>query len=84
MPCFSCNSCNVEAFPTEMVFHFSGLQDLDQPQIFLFPSVAVCLDCGFSCFATPEKEAALLATGAVHLKPGNGRGRPANRGPAQD
>jgi hypothetical protein len=59
-----------------MVFHFSGRQNLDRPAIFLFPKVLVCLDCGFSRFTAPEADVALLAKGAVHLKPGNGKGVP--------
>jgi hypothetical protein len=61
MLCVSCGSGKQITFPVEMNIHFSGLNNLDKPGVFLFPKVLVCLDCGFSRFTTPETELALLA-----------------------
>ena len=32
----------------EMNIHFSGLRNLDQPSIFAFPKLIVCLACGLT------------------------------------
>jgi hypothetical protein len=47
-----------------MMMHFTGLKHVDQPGVWLFPKLLVCLDCGASWFRVPEKELALLAGGA--------------------
>jgi hypothetical protein len=44
-----------------MTIHFSGLKNLDNLGVFVFPMLLVCLDCGFSRFTVPETELALLA-----------------------
>lgn len=41
--------------------HFSGLQGLDKPIVWIFPKLLVCLDCGFAEFAIPETELRQLA-----------------------
>jgi hypothetical protein len=38
--------------------------NVDKPP-WLFPKLLVCLDCGSSRFSVPEKELALLASGAL-------------------
>jgi len=65
MSCMLCASRNEAEFATEMNIHFPGLQNLDKPDVLVFPKVLVCLDCGFSQFATPETEVAPLATGTA-------------------
>jgi len=72
MSCVQCASNNEAEFPTELVFHFPGLQCLDKPGIFLYPRILVCLHCGFSWFTTSAAEKALLAKDAVVVKLGSG------------
>ena len=62
--CFSCHSVKQAELTAEMVVHFPWPKCLDNPGIFLFPKLLVCLDCGSSRFSVPEKELALLASGA--------------------
>ena len=64
MSCLSCASGNQAEFGGEILIHFSGLENLDKPPVWVFPKLLVCLDCGFSRFMTPESELALLARGA--------------------
>jgi hypothetical protein len=63
MSCRSCNSGRQSEFTAEMIIHFSGLENTNQPGVWVFPKLLVCLDCGFSQFAVPESELALLASG---------------------
>jgi hypothetical protein len=42
-------------FPTEICVHISGLKNLDKGAVFVFPSIRVCLDCGYAEFVIPEK-----------------------------
>jgi hypothetical protein len=44
-----------------MMIHFSGLKYLDNPGVWVFPKLSVCLDCGYSHFAVPEKELVSIA-----------------------
>jgi hypothetical protein len=63
MSCPLCGSGNQAELTAEMIIHFSGLRNLDQPGVWLFPKLLVCLDCGSSRFIVPENELALLASG---------------------
>src|SRR5271165_6815087 len=63
MSCSSCTSENRLEFGAEMIFHFPGLEALDKPVVWVFPKLLVCMDCGFTEFAIPETELALLASG---------------------
>ena len=65
MSCTVCTSINEAEFTTEMMIHFSGRRYIDNPGVLAFPKVSVCLDCGSSRFSVPEKELALLASGAL-------------------
>jgi len=61
-----CKSCKLESqleFGAEMNIHFPGLEALDKPVVWVFPKLLVCMDCGFTEFAIPETELALLASG---------------------
>ncbi len=62
MRCALCQSANQAELTAEMMLHFSGLRNIDHPGVLVFPKVSVCLDCGFSRFATPKTELALLAS----------------------
>ncbi len=60
-----CKSCKLErqlAFGAEMIVHFPGMEGLDKPIVWVFPKLLVCMDCGFTEFAIPETELALLAS----------------------
>jgi len=61
MSCPSCTSCNQLEFPVEMIIHFAGLKNVDNPDVSLFPKFLVCLDCGFASVTVPETELAFLA-----------------------
>jgi hypothetical protein len=64
MSCPACGSGHEAEFPAEMMMHFTGLKHVDKPGVWLFPKLLICLDCGASRFRVPEKELALLASGA--------------------
>jgi hypothetical protein len=55
MGCRSCESENLKKF--------IGLKNIDQPIVFVFPELSVCLDCGTAEFVVPEAELSQLATG---------------------
>jgi len=59
MACKLCGG-NQAQFTSEMCIHFSGLENLDQPSVFAFPKILVCLGCGASAFTVPESDLALL------------------------
>ena len=50
MSCKSCYSTNQSRFPAEIVIHFPGTKDLYRSQLWVFPSLLVCLNCGFTEF----------------------------------
>jgi hypothetical protein len=61
MRCASCCSEKQGEFSAEMIIHFRGLKHLDNPGVWLFPKLLVCLDCGVSQFIVPGAELASLA-----------------------
>jgi predicted nucleic-acid-binding Zn-ribbon protein len=61
MPCKSCGSENLRKFTGEIAIHFSGLKNINEPQVWVFPELVVCLNCGFAEFTVPETELRLLA-----------------------
>jgi hypothetical protein len=65
MSCPSCSSGNQAEFPSEMIIHFAGRKNLDNPGVWVFPVLLVCLDCGFLQSKVPASELAQLAAGAV-------------------
>ena len=60
MPCKSCGSVNQQKFSGEICIHFP---DIDEPNVWVFPELVVCLDCGTAEFAVPEAELRQLAKG---------------------
>ena len=58
--CKSCKSENQTAFPSEINIHFPGNRDLTMPTVLAFPTLLVCLDCGFTKFVTAETELRVL------------------------
>jgi hypothetical protein len=63
MACESCGSANQMKFGAEVNIHFPGPRNLDEPGFFVFPKLAVCLDCGFTRCTLPERELCLLKEG---------------------
>jgi hypothetical protein len=64
MSCLLCLSDNQAEFAAEMIIHFSGRKNIDNPGVRVFPKLLACLDCGFSRVIVPETELAILANGA--------------------
>jgi hypothetical protein len=65
MVCVSCGSGNQAEFPAEMIIHFSGFKNIDNPGVMVYPEVLICLDCGFSRFTTSKPELRLLSDEAA-------------------
>ena len=65
MGCKSCGAVNRRTFTAEIAIHCPGpgLKDIDMPAVWVFPDLAVCLECGIAEFAVPEAELRLLAKG---------------------
>jgi hypothetical protein len=63
MTCKSCGSVNQDKFMGEICIHFPGLKNIDKPLVWVFPELAVCLDCGMTEFVVPDPELRLLAKG---------------------
>jgi hypothetical protein len=47
-----------------MVIHLTGLKNVNNPGVLLFPSLLVCLDCGFLQYKVPASELPLLERGS--------------------
>ena len=62
--CKTCQSENKKMFSGEIAIHFPGLPGLKKPIVWVFPTIALCLDCGRAEFAVPERELEVLQTGA--------------------
>jgi hypothetical protein len=56
MSCRACTSNSQTQFGSEIIIHFSGLKNLDEPTVMVFPKIAVCLDCGVTEFTIPAAE----------------------------
>ena len=63
MTCRSCGSANQAEFPTEMIIHFEGGGNIDNPGVWAFPKLLVCLDCGFLQSTVPAPQLASLVAG---------------------
>jgi hypothetical protein len=42
------------------MIHFLGFENLEKPEVMVFPKILVCLDCGVTEFTVPEAELRLL------------------------
>jgi hypothetical protein len=63
MSCTVCASKNQSEFSAEVMIHFSGYRNINNPGVVLVPKVCVCLDCGFAKFIVPEAELEKLKSG---------------------
>jgi hypothetical protein len=61
MPCKSCGSENLDRLTSEIAIHFSGLKNIKEPHVWVFPELVVCLNCGFAEFVVPAAQLRLLA-----------------------
>jgi hypothetical protein len=59
-PC-SCGADKQKSFRAEIVIHHQGMKGLEQPAVFMFPDVVLCLNCGKAQFEVPPAELQLLA-----------------------
>jgi hypothetical protein len=59
-------------FSAEINVHFGGWEGLAKPGVFVFPKLLVCMDCGFTEFAVPERELARLADGSEKTRLNDG------------
>jgi hypothetical protein len=73
MTCKSCTSANSLKLSAEINVHFGGWEGLKKPGVFVFPKLLICMDCGFTEFAIPERELAGLAGGYGKVKPSERR-----------
>ena len=62
MPCRLCASENQKEFGSEINIHFPGRKGLDEPTVLVFPTLIVCIDCGFTEFTIRETELHRLGT----------------------
>ena len=60
--CKRCQSKNKKTFTSEVAIHFPGLSGLKKPIVWVFPQLSVCLDCGCTELAIPERELKVLQT----------------------
>lgn len=63
MLCPSCRVGNPVEFGSEMMLHFNGIKNVNNPSVWLFPTVLICLVCGVARFSVPEAKLASLAAG---------------------
>jgi hypothetical protein len=69
MTCLSCQSGQQAELSAEMLIHFPGLKNIDNPGVFLFPKLLVCMNCGFSRFTVSETDLASVAKGVGDKSP---------------
>lgn len=62
--CTSCQSEDQKTLTAEIAIHFPGIEGLNKPIVWVFPTISVCLDCAIAQFMVPEKELEVLRTGA--------------------
>lgn len=48
-------------FTAEIAFHIPGLNNLDEPHLFVFPEILVCMNCGNAEFTVPKSQLRMLA-----------------------
>ena len=65
MSCKQCSSQHQQIFNGEIAIHFPGLDGLNKPIVWTFPKLLICMDCGFTDFAVPERELKVLETGRI-------------------
>jgi hypothetical protein len=61
MSCSSCGSDNLGKFTGEAAVHFPGRENIDEPTVFIFPELVICLACGLTEFTVPNDELRVLS-----------------------
>jgi hypothetical protein len=56
MSCRTCRSVNQNEFPSELNIHFPGPENFETPTVWAFPTLLVCLNCGFTEFFIRDAE----------------------------
>jgi len=59
--CTLCSSENLGKFAAETGIHFTGLENINKPTVFVSRELVVCLHCGFTAFPLPEEQLGILA-----------------------
>jgi len=59
--CKSCQSKNRKVFSGEVAIHYSGLEGVNKPIVWVFPKLVVCAQCGFAEFLIPKHELEMLS-----------------------
>ena len=65
MSCKSCGSENLGKFRGEIAIQSFWLENPDETPVFVWPELAVCLDCGVARFAVPARDMRVLAAKAT-------------------
>ena len=65
MSCRLCQSDKQSAFESEICIHFSGINNLAKPPVLAFPTLVICLNCGFTELGIAETELRKLTENAA-------------------
>lgn len=68
MGCKQCASDELTDFNAEVAIHFPGLKGLNEPPVWVFPKLLVCLQCGFAELVIPEEQIEQLRSGAIRIQ----------------
>jgi hypothetical protein len=68
MSCPSCLSAKQAEFSAEMIIHLPGPDNLNDPGVWVFPKLVMCLDCGLSRFTVPLPKRTLLTSGVQYAE----------------
>jgi hypothetical protein len=62
MSCKFCTASKQSEFPAEINIHPPrGIENLDKPAVWCFPSLLICLNCGFTEFVLAATELSNLS-----------------------
>jgi len=64
----SCRSGNQHSFTAEINIHFPGRDNVTKPYVLAFPTMVICLDCGFTECQIADAELSLLAEGMAETR----------------
>jgi hypothetical protein len=56
MSCRACRSVDQREFPAELNIHLPGPENFETPTVWAFPTLLVCLNCGFTEFFISNAE----------------------------
>jgi hypothetical protein len=57
-----------QEFIGETMLHFSGMQNVNKPGVYLVQKFLVCFDCGFFAAIVPAAELKLIAKGSGEME----------------